>query len=518
MITDIWSLISPKFISQPEQIAWLRRLPNSGHKACSYEQIYQYANRYAKLLKDAGVGVGDIVTIFAPNGPEWGIAALAVWKLGAIVAPVHPGNSDHDIKVELEALAPKVVMCHGESRPIPNTIKMQIDLEGDFEDAIGDDSNLVVDLESEAVRIYTSGSTGNSKIVRLSHRNIVSNIVALSKLMAVDRSDRFLSLLPLSHTMELTGGFLFALYSGSTIVLPRVLAASEILEALREEKISLLVGVPRLYRNIMLGLDKRFRQGGSMLGLYLRILKCLPVFLRRRLNWPIRKHLGGNIKVWISGGSRLDPKISGYFQQLGLPLIQGYGLTETSPVISMQKTFDSILDSVGDPLEEIEVKIHNADDKGHGELWVKGPNVMLGYLTQAQNDQVFEDGWFKTGDLACIDQDRKITITGRLKRLIVTEAGKNVYPEELETLLERLDGVKEAGVFEMNLRPAAVLAVDESVNFDGAKQLIQEFNKLVSSHNRIFRFALTNELPRTPVGKVAIKDLPKMFSDNEVAS
>lgn len=408
-------------------------------------------------------------------------------------------------------------MWCGESPQISNAIKIQVDLDDNIESYLGDDSNLVIDVDSEAVRIYTSGSTGNPKIVCLSHRNIVSNVVALSKLMVVERTDRFLSLLPLSHTMELTGGFLFAMYSGSTIVLPRVLAASEILEALREEKISLLVGVPRLYRNIMLGLEKRFRQGGSILRLYRRILKCLPVFVRRRLNWPIRKHFGGNIKAWISGGSRLDPKISGYFQQLGLPLIQGYGLTETSPVISIQKTFEPKLDSVGDPLEEVEVKIHNADDKGHGELWVKGPNVMLGYVDQAQNDQVFEDRWFKTGDLACIDKDRKITITGRDKRLIVTEAGKNVYPEELETLLERLDGVKEAGVIEINMRPVAVLAVDESIDFNDVKQVIQEFNKLVSSHNRIFRFALTDELPRTPLGKVAIKDLPKIFSENEVA-
>lgn len=408
-------------------------------------------------------------------------------------------------------------MCLQESRLDTSALRIDIHLEGNLETEIGDDLNPGIDVNSEAVRIYTSGSTGNPKIVRLSHVNIVSNILALSKVMVVDRSDRFLSLLPLSHTMELTGGFLFAIYSGATIVLPRVLAASEILEALREEKISMLVGVPRLYRNIMLGLEKRFRQGSVLLRAYRWLLKCLPVFLRRVLNKPIRAHFGGKIKVWISGGSRLDPMISGYFQQLGLPLIQGYGLTETSPVISIQKPFDALLDSVGDPLEDIEIKINNPDENGCGELWVKGPNVMLGYTDQAQNDQVFEDGWFKTGDLVTINKDRKITITGRNKRLIVTEAGKNVYPEELETLLERMEGVMEAGVFEINMRPVAVLAVDESVSPENAKQVIQEFNKLVSSHNRIFRFALTDELPRTPLGKIAIKNLPKMFSDSEVA-
>ena len=181
----------------------MRRLPNGGRDAYSYLQVQQYVTHYAERLEESGIGVGDVVTIFAPNGPEWGIAAFAVWKLGAIVAPVHPGNSDLEIRAGLEALNPKLVLCYGDSRAIPDQIKIRIDLSDDVGGDLDNGSNGHIDVDSEAVRIYTSGSTGNPKIVCLSHRNIICNVIALSKLMLVDRTDRFLSLLPYTDQHKL---------------------------------------------------------------------------------------------------------------------------------------------------------------------------------------------------------------------------------------------------------------------------------------------------------------------------
>jgi long-chain acyl-CoA synthetase len=261
-------------------------------------------------------------------------------------------------------------------------------------------------------------------------------------------------------------------------------------------------------------------------------LKMMPMFIRTKINLPIRKQLGTNIKAWISGGSRLDPEITQAFHDLGLPLRQGYGLTETSPVAAVQEEFDPVLDSVGKPLEHMQIRIDQPDQGGIGEVWIKGPNVMLGYTDEQLTREVLENGWFKTGDLGKLDSSGKLILTGRSKRLIVTEAGKNVYPEDIEIRLERLVGVKEAGVVEVEMKPAAILALDfeepvaaavmsmDSMNRDmaveNARQVLREYNSNASGHNQIMRFAIVDELPRTPLGKIAIKTLPQIFETNEI--
>jgi long-chain acyl-CoA synthetase len=516
MSTDIWSFIAKSLRSRGDQEAWICRLIGGKRRVYTYRDICEYALDAAFKLRQHGVRAGEIVGILAPNGPEWGVGALAVWKLGAIVAPIHTGNSDDEVVAQLAALDPKVVLVHGVERRVQRAEPIPMERESDHIEREAGIETLIAP-SSEAVRLCTSGSTGTPKMVRLSHANVHSNVVAASRCAHIDSSDRFLSLLPLSHMMEITGGFLLPLYSGATIVLPRVLAAQEILDAMATEKVTALIAVPRLFRNIMLGLEKRFSQGGPAMRAYRAFLRIMPVPVRRVVNFPIRRRLGGRIKAWISGGSRLDPEIARYFRELGIPLRQGYGLTETSPVISLQENFEPVIDSVGRPLEGVEVRVHDPDRSGSGELWVRGPNVMLGYVDEGQTREVMvEENWFRTGDLARLDSSGNIVLTGRSKRLIVTEAGKNVYPEELETLLERIPGIKEAGVFEQDMKPVAVLAVEGLHQVEHARQILKEFNARVSKHNQITRFALVDELPRTPVGKVALKRLPEMFAAKEI--
>ncbi len=513
MQDNLWSLASEALQRHPDQLAWIRRLAKGGRQQYTYRQIHAYASCLAGALYRSGVRAGDRVAILSANGPEWGAAALAVWRLGGVVTPLHVGNSDDELATQVQALHPKLILYHEDDRGLPDTRRIEL---SDAGVGFAAAPEAEVAPEDEAVRIYTSGSTGNPKLVRLSHNNIISNVVAATKIsLRIDTSDRFLSLLPLSHAMELTGGMLLPLHQGATIVVPRMLAANEILEALSAEKITLMIAVPRLFRNIMLGIEKRVRQGGLPMRAYVALLRALPPRARRILNYPIRKKCGGRIKCWLSGGSRLDSEIARFFRSVGLPLIQGYGLTECSPVVSVQDDNDPVIESVGAPLPGVEVRINDPDSTGAGELWVRGPNVMLGYVDQAQTRSVMEDGWYKTGDIACL-VDGKIVITGRIKRLIVTEAGKNVYPEDLEVLLERYDGLKEAGVVEVDLRPAAVLAIDGPNLEAKARAILKQFNAKVSSHNQIVRFAVVDELPRTPLGKVSLKDLPAVFASNEV--
>jgi len=510
MTDNLWQLLSHSLLRTPEQHAWLCRLAQGKHRIYRYRQIYECALDLADRLRERGLIAGDKVGVLAPNGPEWGVAALAVWKIGAILTPIHTGNSIQETDAAVTALDPKLVLVHGAKERFAN--ELLIDMEVEAKRVKRECAReAMASGDHEALRAYTSGSLGTPKIVRLSHQNLTSNAIASAERAVVNTEDRFLSLLPLSHTFELTAGLILPLMSGSTIVLPRVLAAAEILQAMKEEQITVVIAVPRLFRNIMQGLNKRVN-ASSALRIYVNLLARLPMGLRRRLNAPLRRQLGGRINVWVSGGSRLDPEISGYFRKLGIPLMQGYGLTETAPVICVQWPFDPVLGSVGPPLRDVEVRIEQPDANGDGELWVKGPNVMLGYVDDAQTADVMHGGWFATGDIAHQNPDGRVMITGRSKRLIVTDAGKNVYPEELETRLERIHGVKEAAILEVDMKPVAVLVMDAMHPDIAARDALKAHNAMSSKPNQIQRFALVEEIPKTPLGKIALQQLPGIFA------
>lgn len=514
MPKNLWLLLQPTLQKYNDNTAWVCRA-RDGRRVVTYRQLYDAALTTADKLRQLGVEAGGTVGIIAPNGAEFTAAVLAAWKIGANIAPIHIGNSDYEITQQIKAMAPQILLWHEADIAYQSNTgqpTMEISMLSDAE-RITREADLPTDQDATklAVRICTSGSAGSPKIVRLCHANLASNMLAICNICEFGEQDRFISLLPFSHVMGLMGNMLLPLHHGATIVSPKVLAANEILETLQQEQISVVIAVPRLFRNVMLGLEKKFQQGGVALAIYRALMKMAPLPLRQRINAPIRKKLGGKIKVWVSGGSHLDSRISRYYHDLGLPLRQGYGLTETSPLTSIQANFDTAPESVGKPVEQVRVKIHNPDSNGDGEIWIKGPNVMLGYEDPQQTAEALHNGWFKSGDIGRLDDCGRIFLTGRAKRLIVTEAGKNVYPEELETLLERDSAVKEAGVLEVDGKPVCVLAMVGEHPAEAARETLAAFNRLVSSHNRIAHFALVDELPRTALGKMAIQKLPAIF-------
>ncbi|MEJ2177575.1 MAG: class I adenylate-forming enzyme family protein [Gammaproteobacteria bacterium] len=514
MPSNLWSLIEPSLRRYAEHNAWICR-QRDGNREVKYRQIHDAALCTAHDLRAAGVEQGDTVGITAPNGPEWTVAALAAFRIGSPIAPIHIGNSEHEIQAQIAAVNPKVMLVH--ESELEHHSKIAIKLQSDREKiSVETTQNAADDPSSVAARIYSSGSTGNPKVVKLSHCYIASNVLAAVNLESFNAEDKFISLLPFSHAMGITGNVNLPYYVGATLVSPKVLAANEILATLQEEKVSVVIAVPRLFRNVMLGMEKKFASGGKGLVLYRKLLKSMPKNMRRYLNAPVRSKLGGNIKIWVSGGSHLDGRISRYYHDLGLPLRQGYGLTETSPLSCVQDNFDDAVESVGRPIEQVEVKIVDPDENGNGEVWIRGPNVMLGYEDEAQNKEALQDGWFKTGDIATLDAKGRVTLTGRSKRLIVTEAGKNVYPEELETLLERDPMVKEAGVLEAEMKPVCILSMEGNDPASEARRVLKDFNRLVSKHNQITRFAIIDELPRTPLGKMALQELPHLFQQFEI--
>ncbi|MFT5259645.1 MAG: long-chain acyl-CoA synthetase [Saprospiraceae bacterium] len=517
VVENLWSFIAPSLKKNRKRTAWICREGKEDKRVVKYGELEKAALTTAALLRSEGVKQGDTVGVTAPNGPEWCVAALAAWKLGAKLAPIHIGNSPSEIASQVLAIKPDAMLGFNTAQLTDNQhlISLEFDTAAvEAERAISAPNG----ANEEALSIYTSGSTGTPKVVKLSHQNMGINVYQALDQLTIDTSDRFISLLPLSHAMGITATMLFPLYMGAKIVTPRVIAAAEILATITEENITFVVAVPRLFRNIMLGLDKKFNSAGKGLQIYRRLLERVPLKLRTKLNAPIRKKLGGNIKCWVSGGSHLDGKIIEFYHKLGIPLRQGYGLTETAPMLCVQTEFDDAIDSVGKPVKWAEVKVVNPDELGRGEIFARGPNLMMGYEDESQTKDVMIDGWFKTGDLGRVDAQGRVTLTGRSKRLIVTDAGKNVYPEELETLLERDPRLKEAGVLEKKMKPVVVLAMEGENPIDTAREVLQGFNNFVSSHNQINRFAVVEELPRTPLGKIALQELPAAFKAFEVKS
>ena len=317
--------------------------------------------------------------------------------------------------------------------------------------------NIKVNPDEMKILLFTSGTTGSSKAVCLSHKNICSNIRSVAGVVKVTPKTRVLSILPIHHTYECTLGFLLVIYSGGCIA--HCEGLRYILQNMQEYKPTLILCVPLLldnmYKKIMKTLkqslnEKYFNKGKN-------IIDALPFFLRGIVKKKIKKNFGGKLNTFIVGAAAMNPEVSYSIEKFGMRVLQGYGLTECSPLVAGNNDFYHKNNAVGLPIPNVEYRIDSPNDEGVGEIAVKGPNVMLGYYQneEATND-VLKDGWFYTGDLGRIDEDGYLYITGRSKSVIVTTNGKNIYPEELEYYLNEEEAIAEA----------IVLGVEDKKNHD----------------------------------------------------
>lgn len=312
----------------------------------------------------------------------------------------------------------------------------------------GDTSFDEIELDSDKLKIllFTSGTTGNAKGVCLSQRNVCSNLLSIYGIVKVKRSDVFLSILPIHHTYECTIGFLLPLYSGATVAFCEGLRY--ISQNMTDFHPSVILGVPLLFENVHKKLVKSMNDSlpenfksadGS------NPFDKLPFFMKPIVKSKIKNALGGRLRVFIVGAAAMNPEISTDFENLGLPILQGYGLTECSPLVAGNTLKYAKADAAGLPIPNVEYKIEAPNDEGVGEVICKGPNVMLGYYqNEAETNKSITDGWFHTGDLGRIDENGYLYITGRCKSVIVTKNGKNIYPEELEYYLNDSPLISEA--------------------------------------------------------------------------
>ena len=306
-------------------------------------------------------------------------------------------------------------------------------------------NNITVDPDELKILLFTSGTTGSAKGVCLSQRNVCSNLLSVYGIVKVKRSDLFLSILPIHHTYECTIGFLLPLYSGATIAFCDGL--KHISQNIAEYHPSVVLCVPLLLENVYKKIIKSMNQ--SLPKKYQtpkeNPFPKLPFFMKPIVKSKIKNSLGGRLRVFIVGAAAMNPDLVREFDSLGLPTIQGYGLTECSPLVAGNTFKYSKPDSVGLPIPNVEYKIENPNDEGVGEIIVKGPNVMLGYYQdEEKTSKTIVDGWFHTGDLGKIDDNGYLYITGRCKSVIVTKNGKNIYPEEVEYYLNDSPLISEA--------------------------------------------------------------------------
>lgn len=418
------------------------------------------------------------IAIIGENRYEWSTSYLAVCNGTGIVVPLDRELPQNEIESCIErSYADAVVFSSSVASKIENVMKnngtckyfINMDLDEDSDGQIAYHKLLKkgyeliasgnrefldskINNEEMSILLFTSGTTDQSKAVMLSHKNITANLMAMCSMLYIDEKDTFLSVLPPHHTYECTCGFLCQMYRGSTIAYCEGLR--HIVKNLKESKCTVMNGVPLIFESIYKqlinnvkkkpGAEKKLKFGIKLSN----ALDVVHIDIRRKLFSEIYDALGGHLRLFISGAAAINPEVPKGFRDIGIKLVQGYGLTECAPIVALNRDCWFKNDAAGLPLPGLKVAIDNPNAEGIGEIKVMGPSVMLGYYENKEaTDAVIRDGWFYTGDMGYFDSDGFIHITGRMKNMILTKNGKNVYPEEIEILLGRSDYIKEALVY-----------------------------------------------------------------------
>lgn len=305
-----------------------------------------------------------------------------------------------------------------------------------------------INPEEMSIMLFTSGTTSKSKVVKLSHKNICTNLMDLGSILDVTSEDILLSVLPIHHVFECTVGFLFFLYKGAQTVFCDGL--KHIVENLNEYNATVMASVPGIYETIYSMMIRELKKQGKLTEVLenKEKYKNYPLTEKKKIFKEVHDLLGGNIKLFISGAAALNQEIETNYRDFGFNIVQGYGLTETSPVVAVGTNAEYKTGSIGKAVPSVEVRLENVNSEGIGELVVKGPSVAIGYYNDEEaNKKAYDGEWFHTGDLAQIDEEGYIFICGRKKSVIVLRNGKNIFPEEMESLINQIDGVKESFIF-----------------------------------------------------------------------
>lgn len=444
----------------------------------SHKQFREDINSLGTSLIDLGLK-NKRIAVISENRYEWCMAYLSVATGVGIVVPLDKSLPDNEIQNLILRSEVEAIFYSNKYDDIMNKIKeennskikyfISMDL-SEEENGVYSQKELVakgkklveegnrkfldaeIDREAMGIMLFTSGTTAMSKAVMLSHKNICSNLNDITSVIKVDQNDRFLSFLPLHHTFECTVGFLYPVSTGGAIAFCE--GIRHIADNIKEFRITAMISVPILfetmYKKVIKGIEKKGKLETVKKGLKIsNFLLKFGIDIRKKIFKEIHENVGKDARLFVAGGAALDPETEKGFNELGFTMYQGYGLTESSPVIAAEDDKYQRNGSIGKAFPSLEVKVLEPNEEGVGELVAKGPSIMLGYYNneEATKETIDEDGWLHTGDLAKIDKDGYIFISGRKKFVIVLKNGKNIYPEELEALVNKIEGIKESFIY-----------------------------------------------------------------------
>ena len=477
--TDIKDMLNKSGEKYGDRPAYLFRTDKPGKlREITHREFRKQVTKLGTKLIDMGLKDKRIAVI-GKNSYKWAVSYLAVVTGTGIVVPLDKSLPENEIESLILRSEVEAIFYTNKYTEIMNKIKEKHNTkiqyfismnseknENDiysFKQLIEEGEELVkngdrrfidakIDPDVMGIMLFTSGTTAMSKAVMLSHKNIVSNLFDITSVIKLVPEDRMLSFLPLHHTFESTVGFLYPISCGCAIVFCD--GIRHIGDNIKEFDITAMISVPALfegmYRKVKKGIEKKGKWEKVQKGVKIsNFLRKFGIDLRQKLFKEVHEAVGTKLRLFVAGGAALDPEYEKGFQDLGFTIYQGYGLTETSPVVAAEDDKYQRLGSIGKAFPSMEVKIDNPNKEGIGELMAKGPTVMLGYYQneEATKETIEPDGWLHTGDLAKIDKDGYIFITGRKKFVIVLKNGKNIYPEELEALINKIEGVKESFVY-----------------------------------------------------------------------
>ena len=482
------------------------------------------------------------IALISENRYEWELSYLAVAAGVGVIVPLDKALPDNELESLILRSQVEAIIYSSKYDAIMNTLRekkntnlkyfISMDLEENTQGIYAEkalvekgkkllaDGNKTyidakIDAEKMGIMLFTSGTTAMSKAVMLSHKNLVTNVMDIIQRFDLTDEDRFLSFLPLHHVFECTVGFLYPISIGGSIAFCE--GVKHMAENIKEFEITAMISVPAvfdiIYRKVMKTIEKKGKLANLEKGKKVsQFLLKMKIDLRKQLFKEVHESLGPKLKLVVTGGAALDPETEKGFNDLGFDVEQGYGLTETAPVIAAETPKCRRLGSIGKKFPSVEVKIDEPDEEGIGELMAKGPSIMLGYYEneEATKSALESDGWFHTGDLARIDKDGFIYISGRKKSVIVLNNGKNVFPEEIETLLNKVEGIKETFVFEKkeddgDVKVCVEIVYDKELikelyNIEGEENIkeflwdkVKEVNKLMPKYKYVREMVITEE-------------------------
>jgi len=465
----------------------------------TYSWLYSSSLKMSSYLLKKGIKSGDRVAIWAPNDPFWAVSYFGIILSGAIVVPIDFASGRKRAETIIKLSGTKFIIQS--SYKFEKLTKESSAFTVMIEDlrfllkSIKPIEKLFIAKSNDMVEIvYTSGTTGDPKGVVLTHKNIVTNILQASNHISNALLPHFLSVLPLSHMMEQTVGFLVPLYRGNKIIYLRTIKPTAIMQALKEEDVSVMLVVPRFLSLLKNTIERELSSKG---------LSGLTRFkiARKIIAKSIRKKFGEDFQMFFTGGAGLPGEVFAFWQEMGFRVVEGYGLTECSPILSANTFDEQVKGSVGKPLKGIKIKLENK------EILVKGENIFKGYYQNPQaTEKAFKDGWFRTGDYGEIDKDGFIFIKGRKKDVIVNASGINIYPDEIEAILNKIEFVKESCVIGLEKTEGEeVHAVLLLKNKDAdPHKIIKSANDALDPLAQITGFSLWSEFdfPRTTTLKI----------------